>query len=162
MSVEDLVREIGDLAYYYELTYHGCSQCTLKALQDSLNIGDNLSFKAATALAAGIARTGEVCGALLGGVMAIGLTYGRDRLEEITASKGLKALDLSAKLHDRFKEEFGTIKCSDIHKKLFGRSFNLRDERDREEFFKAYNPDGCPQVVRKGAIFAAELILKGE
>jgi len=58
MSVEDIVRSIGDLAYYYELTYHGCSQCTLKALQDSLNIGDDLSFKAATALAAGIAMKG--------------------------------------------------------------------------------------------------------
>lgn len=59
MSVEDLVRKIGDLAYYYELTCHGCSQSTLKALEDSLNIGDNLSFKAKTALAAGIARTTE-------------------------------------------------------------------------------------------------------
>lgn len=71
-------------------------------------------------------------------------------------------MDLSAKVYGRFKEEFGTIKCSDIHKKHFGRTFNLRDERDREEFFKAYNPDGCPQVVRKGAILDAELTLKGE
>ncbi|MFX0200056.1 MAG: C-GCAxxG-C-C family protein [Candidatus Hodarchaeota archaeon] len=162
MSVVDLVRRIGDLAYYYEITYHGCSQSTLKALQDSLNIGDNLSFKAATALAAGIARTGEACGALLGGIMAIGLAYGRDRLEEITESEGLEAMDLSEKLYDRFKEEFGSIKCFDIQKEIFGRGFNLRDEKDREEFFKAYNPNGCPQVVRKGAILAAELILRSE
>lgn len=163
MSVEELIKKIGDLAYYYELTYHGCSQCVLKALQDSLNIGDNLTFKAATAFAGGIARSGEICGALSGGIMAISIVYGRDKLEETATSKEyLKATELSIKLFEEFKQEFGSIKCADIQRKLFGRSFNLRKEEDRQEFVKAgaYGPTGCPQVVKKGAMLAARIILK--
>jgi len=162
-SVEGLIEKIGNLAHYYEHIYHGCAQCVLKALQDSLNIGDNLSFKAASALAGGIARMGETCGALLGGIMAISLVYGRDRLEETTTSESyLKAIDLSVMLFERFKEEFGSIKCTDIQEKLFGRSFDLKKEEDREEFVKAggYEPGGCPKVVKKAAMLAAEIILK--
>ena len=116
---ENLIRKIGDLAHYYELVYHGCSQAVLKALQDSLRIGDNLTYKAASAFAAGIARMGEICGALIGGIMAISLAYGRDKLD-------------------------------------------LKKEEDRQEFIKAggHGPEGCPKVVKKAAMLAAEIILK--
>ncbi|MEM1545848.1 MAG: C-GCAxxG-C-C family protein [Candidatus Methanomethylicia archaeon] len=163
MSYEDVVKKVGDLAYYYELVYHGCSQCVLKAIQDSLNVGDNLTFKAATAFAGGIARAGEECGALMGGIMAISVVYGRDRLEESIVSSGyLKAMELSVKLYEEFKKEFGSVKCSDIQKKLFGRSFNLRSEEDRKKFAEAgaYGPSGCAQVVKKGAMLAAKIILE--
>lgn len=163
MSCEDVVKKVGDLAYYYELVYHGCSQCVLKAIQDSLNVGDNLTFKAATAFAGGIARAGEECGALMGGIMAISVVYGRDRLEESIVSSGyLKAMELSVKLYEEFKKEFGSVKCSDIQKKLFGRSFNLRSEEDRKKFAEAgaYGPSGCAQVVKKGAMLAAKIILE--
>lgn len=163
MNIEDVIKKIGDLAFYYELTYHGCSQCVLKAIQDSLNIGDNLTFKAATAFAGGIARAGEECGALIGGIMAISIVYGRDRLEETTVSSSYgKAMELSIRLYDEFKKEFGSVKCRDIQEKLFGRSFNLRSEEDRKKFAEAgaYGPSGCPQVVRKAAILAAKIILE--
>ncbi|MGP3667844.1 MAG: C-GCAxxG-C-C family protein [Candidatus Bathyarchaeota archaeon] len=163
MSTDDVVKKVGDLAYYYELTYHGCSQCVLKAIQDSLNVGDNLTFKAATAFAGGIARAGEECGALMGGVMAISVVYGRDRLEETTVSEGyLKAMELSIRLYEEFKKEFGSVKCRNIQEKLFGRSFNLRSEEDRMKFKEAgaYGPSGCAQVVRKGAMLAAKIILE--
>ena len=160
---ENLIRRIGDLAHYYELVYHGCSQAALKALQDSLGIGDNLTFKAASGLAGGVARMGEICGALTGGIMAISLAYGRDKLEEAVTSKDyLKAIELSIRLFEKFKEEFGSVRCFDIQKKLFGRSFDLKKEEDRQEFIKAggYGPEGCPKVVKKAAMLAAEIILK--
>jgi len=160
---ENLIRKIGDLACHYELAYHGCSQSVLKALQDSLGIGDNLTFKAASAFAAGVARMGEICGALTGGIMAISLVYGRDKLEETGVSKDyLKATELSVRLFEKFKEEFGSVRCFDIQKKLFGRSFDLKKEEDRQEFIKAggYGPEGCPKVVKKAAMLAAEIILK--
>ena len=160
---ENLIKKIGDLAHYYELVYHGCSQCVLKALQDSLVIGDNLTFKAASALAGGVARAGEVCGALTGGIMAISLVHGRDRLEETATSEAyLRAINLSTKLFEKFEREFGSVRCFDVQKKIFGRSFDLKKEEDRQAFTKAggYGPQGCPQVVRKGAMLAAEIILK--
>ncbi len=163
MNIEEVIKKIGDLAYYYEFTYHGCSQCVLKAIQDSLNIGDSLTFKAATAFAGGVARAGEVCGSLIGGIMAISLVHGRDRLEESTVSSGyLKTMELSIRLYEEFREEFGSVKCHDIQRKLFGRSFNLRVEEDRRKFMEvgAHGPLGCPQVVRKAAMLTAKIILE--
>jgi len=124
-----------------------------------------LSFKAASALSAGVARMGETCGALLGGVMAISLAYGRDRLEEtVTSNAYLKAVNLSIKLFERFKKEFGSVKCFEVQKKIFGRSFDFKKVEDQQEFVKlgGYGPKGCPSVVKKAAMMAAEIILKGE
>jgi hypothetical protein len=53
----------------------------LSALQRNLNIGNGKTFKAATSFAGGVAGKHEVCRALLGGVMAIRLVYGRAKWE---------------------------------------------------------------------------------
>jgi C_GCAxxG_C_C family probable redox protein len=71
------LEEIGRKALEYD-KYSGCSQSVLLALQEAFKIGDLESFKAATVLSGGVARKGETCGALLGGLMALGLVLGRD------------------------------------------------------------------------------------
>lgn len=157
-----IVAKIGEAAYVYERTYHGCSQCVLAALQDRLDLGNRDSFKAATALAGGIARTGTTCGALVGGIMGISLAFGRDALKDSTISEGYaRAMDLSAELCRRFEKEFGSTQCRDIQKSLFGRSFDLRDPQEREAFRKAGAYEKCPQVAWKAAELAAVLILEG-
>ena len=157
----DLVGQIGKTAYDYEQVYHGCSQCVLAALQDGFKLGGQESFKAATALAGGIARTGNACGALVGGLMAISLAFGRDHLEDSSTSKGYaRAMDLGGELCKRFETAFGSTLCRDIQRALFGRSFDLRDPRERKEFWKAGAHEKCSQVVRRAAELAAQVILE--
>lgn len=159
-SHADLIARIGETAYEYERSYHGCSQCVLRALQDHLKLGNRESYKAATALAGGIARMGETCGALIGGIMAISLAFGREELEDGTTSPGYaKAMDLSMDLCRRFQEAFGTTQCREIHKALFGRSFNFWDPEERKEFVKAGGYEKCPEVARKAAELTAQVIL---
>ena len=158
---EELVTRIGETAYEYERVYHGCSQCALAALQAGLGLGNQESFKAATALAGGIARMGATCGALVGGIMGISLAFGRDVLEESTISQGYaRAMDLSAELCGRFEKEFASTQCGDIQKSLFGRSFDMRDPQEREAFRKAGGYEKCPQVAQKAAELAAAVILE--
>lgn len=160
-STSELLEKIEKTAYNYEKVYHGCSQCVLKALQEHLQLGDGDAFKAASALAGGVARMGETCGALTGGIMAIGLAYGREKLEEAKLSpQYAKAMDLAVNLYQRFEKEFGSAKCWDIQKSLFGRSFDLKNPTEREEFVKAGGYEKCSEVVRKAARLAAEVILK--
>ena len=52
--------------------YHSCSQCTLLTVQEMFGLPGDDALKAATGFAGGIGRTGSVCGAVLGGVMALG------------------------------------------------------------------------------------------
>jgi C_GCAxxG_C_C family probable redox protein len=156
-----LVAKIGETAYEYEKVYHGCSQCVLAALQDHLGFGNRDCFKAATALAGGMARLGSTCGALVGGIMGIGLAFGRDALEDSTTSQGYaRAMDRSMELCQRFEKEFGSTECRDIQRSIFGRSFDLRDPRGREEFQKAGGFEKCPQVARKAAELSAGVILE--
>jgi Putative redox-active protein (C_GCAxxG_C_C) len=51
-------------------------------LQEKLNVGSKEVFKTASALAAGVAKRGETCGALTGAIMAIGTLVGREMLED--------------------------------------------------------------------------------
>lgn len=159
---EQLIKKIEQTADFNERTYYGCSQCTLAALQLHLNIGDAAVFKAASALAGGIARSGEVCGALAGGIMAIGLVYGRDKLEDLKTSPSYQeAMERSGRLCDRFKKEFGKLRCRDVQKAVFGRSWDLRNPEENEQFFNRLEADDkCANVISKTARLAAEVILE--
>jgi C_GCAxxG_C_C family probable redox protein len=157
----DLVVMAAEAAYVYERAYHGCSQCVLAALQEGLGVGSQDTFKAATALAGGIARMGATCGALLGGLMGISLAFGREVLEDSTTSQGYaRAMDLGAELCKCFEAEFGSTECRDIQRSIFGRNFDLRDLQDRGEFRKAGGYEKCLQVARKAAELSAGLILE--
>ena len=89
---EKLFGEIEKTAHDYEVKYGGCAQCVLIALQEHLKLGNGEAFKAASAFAGGFANCGETCGALSGGMMAIGLAYGREHFEEIKKIEGWKIL----------------------------------------------------------------------
>jgi C_GCAxxG_C_C family probable redox protein len=157
----DLVVRAAEAAYIYERTYHGCSQCVLAALQESLGMGSRDSFKAATALAGGIARMGSTCGALVGGIMGIGLAFGREALEDSTTSQGYaRAMELGGEFCRRFEKEFGSTQCHEIQRSLFGRSFDLRDPGEREAFRQAGGYEKCPYVAGKAAELAAAVIVE--
>ena len=72
MTKDELRREARKRAYEYEKNFHGCSQAVLLTLQELMDMGDDLSFRAASALCAGVG-VGKTCGALTGGVMALSL-----------------------------------------------------------------------------------------
>ena len=64
------------------------------------------------------------------------------------------------KLYDKFVEEYDSPLCKDVQKKIFGRSFNLLDPKEYEEFEKAgAHVDKCPDVSGKVARWTAEILL---
>ena len=171
MLDKELLEEIEKRAYKYSQEYKACSQCTLLPIQEVFNLPGDDVLKAATGFAGGIGRTGSVCGALSGGVMALGLLYGRDtetmkhpdealrsqRREDIEQKLGTLIKNLRA----RFEKEYGSIICDDIETKIFGRSFDKWDPEEREEKGRLGGyEDKCPTVVGKAARWVAELILE--
>lgn len=159
---EQLIRRIEEAASSYAKAYRGCSQWGLHALQQHLGLGNRAAFRASSALAGGIANSGEVCGALIGGLLAIGLAYGRDKLESVdTSSAFAEAMERGIRLCDRFKDEFGSLRCCDIHKAIFGRSWDLRNPEEREQFFSRPDITKCSDlVISKATRLAAEVILE--
>ena len=157
----EIIKKAGFDAYEYEKTYHGCAQCVLKALQENLDLRDILTFKAASSLGGGVARMGEICGALLGGIMTINLAFGRDALVVSSESPEYqRAHQLSAELSDRFQAKHGGLCCRDVQRDIFGKSFDMRNPSEREKFLSAGAHEKCPEVAREAATLAAEIILR--
>jgi C_GCAxxG_C_C family probable redox protein len=163
------VDALGARALGYD-KYSGCSQSVLLALQEAFDIGDQESFRAATVLSGGVARRGETCGALLGGLMALGLVYGRDDIRDTQAYRD--AMKPANEIVDEFKrrleEEFGfdeplesTI-CRDIQEHIYGRSFDLNNLEDYPLFIEAggHEDDGCPKTCAIAAKVTAEKIME--
>lgn len=150
--------------------HSGCSQGVLLSLQDEFGIGNNEVFKAATVLSGGIARHGETCGALIGALMGLGLVVGRENMEDTETYRA--SMEPSADLIDRFKEELkkqfgfegelnGTL-CKQIHEKIYGKPFDMRDSDDYQAFLDAggHSDSGCFKVCGIAGQVGAEKILE--
>ena len=89
-----------------------CSEAVLIAMTEYIGINSDLIPKIATGFGGGMAGTGSVCGALIGGVMAIGIKYGRSRIDQIEADQ--KTKNLVQKFIQEFKKIAGSTLCYDI------------------------------------------------
>ena len=160
-QIAQLIKTIEKMARNNEIKYWGCSQATLGALQRYLKIGDGGAFRAATAFAGGIASNREACGAVVGGVMAIGLVYGRARYE--IGKIGIEQVDLlecaarAGKFCDRFRAKFGGLKCSEVRAAI-GFDAEARVAQLTPEILREHSK--CGDVAGTAAAFAAEIILE--
>ena len=162
MSKEALRKQAYDLGSRYEKAYHGCAQCTVAAIQDTLGLEDDGTFKAANALNAGLGCSSRgTCGALAGAVMVISSLCGRPRemFDDVNRVRA-KPYGPARRLLAKFEKEFGSGICGDIQRRLMGRSFDLLVAEDREMFLEAGAEEAhCPDVVGKASRWAVEIIL---
>jgi C_GCAxxG_C_C family probable redox protein len=158
LSKEELLDKIEKTAQSYASKYHGCSRCVLLALQEHLNLGDDLTFQASTPLAGGIALRGETCGALTGGLLAVGLVAASKKIEDEAAF--IHSLVAGFELCRRFEKEMGSTLCRELQKARLGRYHNLADPREVEEAKKAGLNEECPKIVCKACRLTAEFILE--
>ena len=158
---QQLLRAIKQAAHDNEALYWGCSQAVLSALQKHLNLGNGEAFKAASALAGGVCRSWEVCGALLGGVMAIGLAYGRANYEVgkicLEQTEYQEAMLRGKKLCEKFQEKFGSLRCADVASLVRGTDYKYPRYNTLE---RLENHARCGYVTGLTAQFAAEVILE--
>jgi C_GCAxxG_C_C family probable redox protein len=122
--------------------------------QEKMNCKNEAVIKAVGAFGGGIASTGRVCGALLGGVALISSLYSRGNLEE---KEHPRMYRLSYKLSKKFEEltqPHGGVNCSDIAR------VNWSNKEQTKEFYN--NPDSrrqfCLQVVGDTAYALGEIL----
>jgi C_GCAxxG_C_C family probable redox protein len=138
----------------------------LLVIEELFDLRSDDALKAATACGGGVGRMGSTCGALIGGSIALSLLYGRNYDDMLKGRQSSKEREegrssiLTKKLGERFEQEYNSLLCNDIEKKIFGRSFDKWNpvEREKKEEMGGHK-DKCPSVVGKAARWVAELIL---
>jgi C_GCAxxG_C_C family probable redox protein len=160
-STQQLLDKAYDLAFQYEAKRGSCPQCVLAALKETLNVGDENIFQASHGLSGGTALSSQgTCGALAGGMMALGALVGRTYQQFNEGERKRLVFKYTKLLFDKFIREYGSPLCCGVQTKLFGRSYNLMDKQDYEAFEKAgAHIDKCPSVAGNTARWTAEIIL---
>lgn len=91
---------------------------------------------------------GEVCGAVSGGVLAIGLLYGQDQVEDTVP----EAYTKSAEFVRRFAEVNGAVRCIDII------GIDVSSEEGQREFFARNLKETCAGVVSSALQLLRDLL----
>jgi C_GCAxxG_C_C family probable redox protein len=107
----------------------------------ALGLGDDFTPRVAGGLGGGIGHEGELCGALTGGVLVLGLCYSSNDPKDNAAKQ--KVYDRSAELMRRFAMANGAKRCRDLT------GVNMRTEEGMKAF-RLLNVKGriCQGVLR--------------
>jgi C_GCAxxG_C_C family probable redox protein len=157
-SKEQLLDRIEETARNYELKEHGCSRCVLRSLQEHLNLGGESAFLASTPLAGGIAMMGDTCGALLGGLMGIGLVTASPNMEDESAL--FSSLAEGYKFFQTFVKKMGSSRCRELQIARLGYFVDLTDPQKYERAKEKGLYEVASKFVGESARLAAEWILK--
>ncbi len=107
----------------------------------------------------GIGGTGRTCGAVSGGLISLGLYFGKDDLTNYAGNRA--AVAAAGVFLGRFEENLGSLECRDIQTLLLGRYFDSKDGKSNADaFVKAKGFEKCTVAAGIGARLAAELIIE--
>ncbi|MCX7970964.1 MAG: C-GCAxxG-C-C family protein [Negativicutes bacterium] len=110
MGFSPLARELGETAgRLYRADGFYCTEAVLKVIRDRFAPwADDYIIRMSSGFPVGVGYAGCMCGALAGGIMALGLLLGRDqpgdrKIDQIQAR--------ARELHDWFISRFGSTCC---------------------------------------------------
>ncbi len=95
------IREVAE--NYYRNGDFYCSEAVVKTIRDEfkIEVSDD-AIAMASGFPVGMGGSGCTCGAIAGGIMALGMVFGRKEAKDPIVEK---SMELSKKLHDDFKKE---------------------------------------------------------
>jgi len=152
---EKILDAIGQLAFTSLSVYGNCCRATLWAIQIHLRREEAATLRASAVLAGGICGTGQTCGTVLGGLMAIGESLGSEDFRDL-AAYGL-ANERAKGFTDRVREVYGSTNCHEIQKAIMG--WCCDDPDKMGDWLEAGGPTACAGVCAQVAQIAAGMIL---
>ncbi len=131
-----------------------CSQAVFTVFATEYGISEEMALKLATSFGGG-ARSGEMCGAVSGALMVLGLRYGHFIAENNEQKQ--KAYSLGQEFVRRFNEINNSIVCRDL----------LGYDLSKEEEFEIIASKGlfktiCPNMVRDAVNILEQMICEYE
>lgn len=143
MNKEQRVSEIRKIAEgYFERGEFFCSEAVVKTINDELGkpFSDEVT-KLASGFPIGVGKSGCLCGAVSGGVMALGMVYGRCHGEAMHEDMFKHAADLN----DRIKELYKSTCC-----RVMTRNFEFQSPERKAH---------CIKITGEVAAYIAEKLI---
>jgi C_GCAxxG_C_C family probable redox protein len=171
MDIESLVKQARERANKNPSPYHGCATTVFTAVVDTLGIkyGDEV-FRAMIGFSGGTGHLVKgTCGALSGATAAISLSYGKGREETrkiLDDPKEMQSLDpyipkfyqeifqKISKVAKKMTKKYGSILCSDIQFKLYGKTVDFQDPEKHWEYLQYVDSSPLSCVTLNGDIAA--------
>ena len=133
---------------YYSNNFN-CSQAVFTSYATELGIDEKLALKLGTSFGGG-ARKGEMCGAVAGALMVLGLICGHSDSTDLESKA--RAYSVAEEYMNRFIQKNGSVVCRD----LLG--YDLTKPEDMEQIKeKNLFRTTCPQMVRSAAEILDEI-----
>ena len=120
-----------------------CAQAVFAACADEFGIDEELAKRVSCGLGGGVGRLREVCGAVTGATLALGLRHGPDKTAAYPAVQDFCA---------RFKAETGSIVCRELLAGTGAGSGGAPEERTGEYYRKR----PCVELVKLAVRLLAE------
>jgi len=162
---DEIINRVSKKGGDYEELSLNCAQGTLHALQEEFNLEGISALKAATWMPGLVSRK-ETCGALLGGLMALGLAFGRGSLHHPSyqtlegTRKYWENKKRAWRFCEAFRQELGSTMCGDIRTRIMGRDYDTMNPEEVNEFIKDGGIKKCRLPAETAARIAAEIILE--
>lgn len=142
-----------DKAVEYFNNNFNCSQGVFTSFATELGMDEKLALRIGTNFGGG-ERKGELCGAVAGALMALGLRCGHCESDDMEGKA--RAYKLSEEFMNRFAERNGTVVC----RKLLG--YDLTKAEDMKiikerNLFRTI----CPEMIKSAATILDEMIDEG-
>jgi C_GCAxxG_C_C family probable redox protein len=142
-----------DAAVAFFLEGYNCAQSVLASCGPSLGLPRDTAIQVAQAFGGGLGRTGNVCGAVTGGLMALGLSFSAEAAKE-KATKDA-AHELAREFMARFRAQHGALDCRDLIGIDLGTPGGPQKAAEAGVFKTI-----CPGFVRSAACVVEQLLTK--
>jgi C_GCAxxG_C_C family probable redox protein len=129
---------------------YNCAQSILYAFGPDLGLDPETALRVTTGLGGGLGGRGEVCGAVSGGILALGLKFGRGAQQEKAVAQ--QAYQKTGELMAAFERVHGSCSCRTL---LCG--CDLRTPEGMQRF----REEGLHQKVCVGCVRTVAEILTG-
>ncbi len=131
-----------------------CSQAVLTAFAADFGIDEELALKLGTQFGGG-ARNGEMCGAVSGALMVLGLKYGHYQADNIEQKS--RAYSIASEYTRRFKDKNGSIVCRDLLGYDLTKPEDMACIKERNLFGEV-----CPKMIRSAVEVLEEIFAEYE
>ena len=131
---------------------YNCSQAVLLAFAEELGLDDETALKVASPFGGGMGRLREVCGAVSGMFMIIGLIDGYTSPKDRDSKTALYAR--VQELAQKFREENGSIVC----RELLGTGKERESPVPEARTAKYYQKRPCEELVGNAADIVADYL----